>query len=482
MVSLSAILDICHPFVSTFFFCPSVLCHNLSMQLQSLGGAGTVTGSMHWLSCGLLIDCGLFQGEHEERNHEPFPFSAADINAVILTHAHLDHVGRLPLLVKRGYRRKIYATPATAALAELVMMDAARLHTEQYTTALRESVRLGTEPPLPPLYDETDVRDTLDLLSPTLQENEPTTIAGVRVTPFRAGHILGSVYLLLEHEGLRLLMSGDLGRRGMGGVSLGFALPPEVDVLVLETTYAGRVHPSREEARAALAQALQEGVRRGGKILMPTFALERAQGLLHLLGELMEEGKVPRVPIFLDSPMARAATRVYTEAIDQLPPDLVMAFTAGKNPFAPPALYLPNGTEANRLGKYEGAAIILAGNGMMTGGRMMTHLREFLPKKTTSLVVTSYQSPHTLGGVLVSGAEAVTIAREEVPVRAHVTALGGFSAHADTGDLELFAEITRAKRLWMVHGEQEGMAVFATNMQKHGVQARAMPSHEWVTL
>lgn len=460
------------------------------MRLRSLGAALTVTGSAHLLSVDggaggaqVLLDCGLFQGEDEleARNREAFPFDPAELAAVVLTHAHLDHVGRLPLLVRRGYRGPVYCTAPTAALAETVLLDSARLQVEGYRHDLRRARREGREAEVPePLYDEADVHRTLDLLRPTLRFGDTARVGPLRVTPYRAGHILGSAYLLVEHAGERLILSGDLGNRE-SGLQLDFAPPPPADAVVLEATYADRIHRSWPGTRAEFADVLRDSIWAGGKILIPTFALERAQLILATLRELMESGEVPRIPVFLDSPMAARATRAYFDYGAELVPTIREALARGEDPFRPTTLHVvPTGAESRRLNRYDGPAIILAGNGMMTGGRIQHHLRHHLGKPSTSLVVVSYQSPGSLGARIIAGAPSVPIMGEEVEVRARVHTIGGFSAHADQDDLLAFLAPTGTPRVWLVHGEVGVMEAFLPVLAARGLSANLMPGNRAV--
>lgn len=459
------------------------------MQLQSFGAACTVTGSMHLLTFDggkqVLIDCGLFQGgdEMERRNREPFEFDVPGLEAVILTHAHLDHVGRLPLLVKNGYRGAIHCTAPTAALAETVLLDSARLQEDGYRSDLRHARRQGREADvLPPLYEEEDVHRTLALLRPDLEFGQTTRIAGVKVTPERAGHILGSAYLLLETPEGRLIMSGDLGNRE-SGLQLDFTLPPQADVVVIETTYANRTHRPWNETLAEFSGALRESVRSNGKILIPSFAIERAQTILYTLKTLMDSGEVPRIPVFLDSPMATRATNEYFEFGDELIPPVRDALRAGEDPFRPSTLHIvPTSAESQRLNKYDGPAIIMAGNGMMTGGRIQHHLKHHLWKPSTSLIIASYQSPSSLGGRIVAGADHVRIMGEDIAVGAHVYTIGGFSAHADQDDLLAFLSTAGQPHVWLVHGEPEVMDAFLPMLSSHGMKGDIVPDHQQVDL
>ena len=458
------------------------------MQLQSIGAAETVTGSGHFLHLGgmeLLIDCGLFQGDDalEARNREAFPFDPARLDAVLLTHAHLDHVGRLPLLYKRGFRGPIYCTQPTAALAETVLLDSARIQVESYSRELRWARRSGDEKAVEePLYDEEDVHNTLALLRPQLVFGETVQVGKVRVRAERAGHILGSAFLVLDAPEGRVVFSGDLGNRE-SGLQQDFTLPPDADAVLIETTYGDRTHRPLAQTVQEFAQVLSQSVRLGGKILIPSFAIERTQVILYTLKKLMDAGDVPRIPIFLDSPMAARATHEYFEYGDELRPEVRDLLRGGEDPFRPSTLHVvTTSQESQRLNRYDGAAIILAGNGMMTGGRIQHHLKHQLWKPTTSLVIVSYQSPSSLGGRIVEGADKVRIMGEEIAVRAKVHTIGGFSAHADQDDLLAWVQATKAAKIWLVHGEVNVMETFLSVLEGQGRTADIMPKEGSVDL
>lgn len=461
------------------------------MQLLSLGAAGTVTGSMHLLRLGtknILIDAGLFQGntELEDKNTHPFPFDIAQIDAVLLTHGHLDHVGRLPLLTKAGYRGPIYCTLPTAKLAEIVMLDAAHIQAEQEQIALKQARRQGQQnsllSPFSPLYDKKDVHDVISLLVPTLCYDQQVSIAGLQVTPYRAGHILGSASLLVQNAEARVLFSGDLGNR-KSVLQRQFTPPPLADVVVLESTYATSQHRPFATTLQTLKTVLLRAVRRGGKILVPVFAIERAQTMLYLLRELMESGEIPYIPVFLDSPMARKATDQYRQHGQELQETVSDSLKDNKDPFDISSLHIINTrAESQRINKYDGPAIILAGNGMMSGGRIQHHLRHQLGKSETTVLIVSYQSSHSLGGQILAGAREVTVLERTVEVKAHVEHIGGLSAHADQDDLLAFLAHTSASRVWLTHGEQQTMSDFLPVLDAKGYKANMMPFLEWTHL
>ncbi|GAA4004632.1 MBL fold metallo-hydrolase [Deinococcus rubellus] len=458
------------------------------MNLQSLGAAGTVSGSCHLLTLGgqlVMVDCGLFQGDAalEARNREAFPFDPGDLSAVLLTHAHLDHVGRLPLLVRRGYVGPIYCTPPTLNLAETVLLDSARLQVESYKQEVRRARRMNREGEVPqPLYDEDDVHRTVALMRPTLAFGQTLTVGRLRVRAERAGHILGSAFLILDSPEGRLLCSGDLGNRE-SGLQQDFTPPPEADAVLVETTYANRTHRPLAQTLDEFRDVLNQSVRLGGKILIPSFAIERAQAILYYLKNLMDAGEVPRVPIFLDSPMAARATHEYFEFGDELIGPVRGAFRSGDDPFRPSGLHVvTSSSESQRINRYDGAAIIIAGNGMLSGGRIQHHLKHQLWKPSTSLVIVSYQSPSSLGGQIVAGAGVVQVLGEDVAVRAQVHTIGGFSAHADQDDLLSWLDSTGQAHIWLTHGEVSVMNDFLPILTERGRLADRVPRRDAVDL
>lgn len=446
------------------------------MQLLSAGAAETVTGSCHHLTVSgqnLLIDCGLFQGrqEVEDLNYEAFPFDLSKLNAVLVTHGHLDHVGRLPKLVREGYRGPIYATATTQKIAEIVLLDAAKIQLEDYERALRKAQRSGREKKVaPPLFTDKDVTQTVALFK-TVDFDKPLQLGEVSVRYFPAGHILGSGFISVQSKEGHVIFSGDLGNTE-SGVQADFQLPGECDAVLVETTYGNRTHRSLAETLQEFRTVIKASLQTGGKILIPSFALERAQNILFHLRNLQKRGDVPKIPIFLDSPMASKMTQLYIQSKNEFLPEVAAELSRGVDPFEPDTLiYAPTAEESKKINDVEGQAIIIAGSGMMTGGRILHHLKHNLWRKETSLVVVGYQSEGTLGRLLVDGKKRVKIYGEDIVVRARVYTIGGFSAHADQDDLLRWLGPTGKANVYLVHGEVSVMNEFGAVLAKRGRNA-----------
>ena len=451
------------------------------MKLAFHGAARGVTGSCYLVECAgtrILIDCGLFQGgrELEEENAEQFGFDPVEIGFVLLTHAHLDHCGRLPLLVKRGFRGEIVTTAASRELARLVLLDAAHLQEEEAVRRSRQAARRGAGPPAVPLYTTGNVLETLALCRRTARYGVALPLAaGVTVTFLNAGHILGSASVLLElDEGggrRRLLFSGDLGNRGRP--LLGDAPPPpQADTVVMETTYGDRLHkpigPSVEE----LYTAVDETLKRGGNVIIPTFALERAQELLFFLRAGTESSRLPQtLPVFLDSPMAISATDIFAHYGDCLGPEARQLLRTGHDPFAMPGLRCTRTTEESMaLNRVSGGAVIIAGSGMCAGGRVRHHLRHNLDRHASAIVFVGYAARGTPARRIIDGAPSVWLFGEEVAVRARIHTINGFSAHADQAELRRWHRATSAGWTFLVHGDAAVMRGFAALLENTEVQ------------
>ncbi len=444
------------------------------MEILSAGAARTVTGSCHHLrfdDASVLLDCGLFQGgaNLSARNREPFPFDPQELDAVCVSHGHLDHVGRLPLLIAQGYRGPIFATRSTRDIAEVILRDAAKLQEEDYRRTLRKATRAGREDEVqPPLYGDREVDRTLERFRPVEME-EPLEVAPKVRARFRpAGHVLGSATLELEDGSVRVAFSGDLGNRESA-----LQAPAEparaCDLVLIESTYAERNHRSRAATEAEFAEVLSSSLSRGGNVLIPTFALERSQAVLYEIRRLMERGALPDARVFLDSPMATRMTRFYENGENEFRDEVKAVLAEGRDPFAPPTLEFTVDSEASKaINDITGGAIILAGSGMMTGGRILHHLKHNLWREDASVVVVGYQASGTLGRALVGGAKRVHIYGDEIRVKARIHTINGFSAHGDHDDLLHWLAGSGDAEVFLVHGESDVMDAFSADLRERG--------------
>ena len=454
------------------------------MKLSFHGADRDVTGSCHLVECAgrrFLIDCGLYQGSRDlaEENAGDFGFDPAGIDFVLLTHAHLDHCGRLPLLTKRGFRGEIIATMATRELARLVMLDAAHLQEgEAHPNAHRPQHGAGNKP-AEPLYTEADALKSLESFKRSAEYGEPIDLAeGIRATFVDAGHILGSSSILLElteaGRTLRLLFSGDLGNAG-NPLLVTPAPPPRADVVVIETTYGDRLHKPMDASIQELYSAISDTLGRGGNVIIPTFALERAQDLLFMLSQGIEQDKlVPSMQVFLDSPMAITATEIFARHLDYLRPEAARLFRKDRDPLALPGLHFTRQrVESVALNNVRGA-IIMAGSGMATGGRVQHHLKHNISRQECGVIFVGFAAKGTLARQIIDGQNPVQILGDFIPVRASIHTINGFSAHADQAELLKWHEHTGAARTFLTHGEEDAMQAFASQLGKTQVQMPAL--------
>jgi len=457
------------------------------MKISFHGADRGVTGSCHLVECGglrILIDCGMYQGGRElaEENAEPFGFDPAAIDFLLLTHAHLDHCGRIPLLVKRGFRGEVITTAASVELAQLVMLDAAGLQEEEARYQLRRARRLGRnhDQGTEPLYTTPDALHSLEFFGRRASYDQAMQLAaGIRATFLDAGHILGSACILLElEEGSsrhRLLFSGDLGNGGRA-ILRDPTPPPAADTVVMETTYGDRLHKQLQPSIDELYKAVNETVGRGGNVVIPTFALERAQEILYYLREGLENKRIERhVNVFLDSPMAISATQIFERHPECFDAQTLKLANHKGDPFDLPGLHFTRETaDSMAINQMHGGAIIMAGSGMCTGGRVRHHLKHNLGNRRNSIVFVGYAAQGTLARRIIDGHDEVHIFGEAIPVNASIHTIGGFSAHADQAELMAWHQHTGGpKTTFLVHGEEGSMQAFRKKLNNTHV---AMPA------
>ncbi len=437
-------------------------------SLTFLGGVETVTGSRFLVEragARVLVDCGLFQGLRalRRRNWEPFPVEPASIHAVVLTHAHLDHCGFLPVLVRDGFRGPVFASPPTAELAAILLADAGRLQEEDAAYANRKG--FSKHAPALPLYTADDARQALARVRAVPEDEGVAVAPGVRAALHHAGHILGACSVELAFDGAAgVTFSGDLGRADPPLVADRDPVPAHVRTLVCESTYGDREHPPREAALAALAAAIRRALQRGGAAIVPAFAVDRTPALLLALRELVRAGELPRVPVFVDSPMALAGLEIYRSHPEWLDPGVAAALARGDDPFDPGDLREARTPEASRaINDVRYPCVIVSASGMAAGGRVLHHLAARLPDPRTSVVLVGFQAAGTRGRLLAEGERFVKIHGRYVPVRASVTQVDGFSAHADRRELLdwLRSAPDAPEVTYVAHGEPEAARAFA---------------------
>ncbi len=448
------------------------------MKLSFHGADRGVTGSCHFLEAAgknILIDCGMLQGSREldDENAAPFGFDAREIDVVLLTHAHLDHCGRIPLLVKRGFTGEIIATGATVELARLVIMDAAHLHDEE---AQRRS-RSSTESAEKPLYSLIDATNAMGRFGRTAEYRQPLEIApGIHATFYDAGHILGSASILLEvqEQGSvqTILFSGDIGNAGRPLLRAP-QTPQQAQWIVMETTYGDRLHRDFAATVEEFYSVVTSTITRGGNVVIPTFALERAQELLFFLREGAEKSRIPPgISVYLDSPMAVSATEIFEHHPECYNDALAPLIQAHKDPFAVPGLKLVRSRiDSMAINEVTSGAVIMAGSGMCTGGRIRHHLRHNLGNPNAAIMFVGYAAKGTPARNIIDGAKHVRMMSHDVPVRASIHTVNGFSAHADQHELLLWrAGVSGRKGTFLVHGDADVMADFARQIKNERVE------------
>ena len=446
----------------------------MQIKLAFLGAAQSVTGSCYLVEASnmrLLVDCGLYQErELRGRNWAPFPVSPETIDAVLLTHAHLDHCGLLPKLVREGFHGPIYCLAATAEIAEIMLLDSANLQQEDAEFKKKRHRKDSRKGPYPevPLYTIDDAKASFPLFSPVEYRKTVSIGKGIEATFYDAGHVLGSsmirVRIRQNGEERTILFSGDIGRWGKP-ILRDPTLFEEAAYVLVESTYGDRLSEPSEDAANKLADVINATVKSGGNIVIPSFALERSQEILYYLNKFLLEDRIPHLMVFIDSPMAVSITEVFEHHSELFDKEMVRLMRQKKSPFDFRGLNLVRTAEESKaINRIKGTVIIIAGSGMCTGGRIKHHLVTNISRKESTILFVGYQAAGTLGREIVDGAEKVRILGQHYPVKARVVQINGFSAHADRDELlKWLASLHRPpRRLFVTHGESSIAQHFAS--------------------
>lgn len=450
------------------------------MKITFHGAAKNVTGSQHLLEVNgkrILLDCGLFQGKRKEAfelNRNGF-CAGKDLDCLILSHAHIDHSGSIPCLVKKGFRGDIICTSATRDLCAVMLMDAAHIQ-EQDVTFVNKFRRKNRQKEFEPLYTKDDVVTAMDQFVGISYNRKREILPGVHLTLVDAGHMMGSANVILDihdqekNRDLRLVFSGDIGRSGIPIINDPAVLSEGADILIMESTYGNRQHPPYPESEKELERIVNETYQRGGTLLIPAFAVGRTQQLVYALHKLFLKRDIPNLPIYVDSPLATRVTdifRLHPETYDSEIREFLLKDNHS-NPFGFDTLrYTQTVEDSKELNFLREPAIIISASGMMEGGRILHHLRSRIGDKKNTILVTGWQAPNTLGRKIVEGEETVRIFGEEFPLRAKVETLTGFSGHADRDGLLAWAGAMQKKptRTFVVHGEEEAATALAESLR-----------------
>ncbi len=455
-------------------------------SLQFLGATRTVTGSKYAVRAGdslVLIDCGLFQGlkELRLRNWEPLPIDIGDLNAIILTHAHIDHTGYVPRIVKDGYEGPIYASRSTCGLARILLPDTGRLEEEDAKFANRRG--FSKHSPALPLFTESDAKRALKLFQPLRFYEDVAINSHVTARLGASGHILGSAFILLElkekkkEQPVRVLFSGDIGRYNRP--ILNDPVPPvEADYLVLESTYGDRLH-TNSDVHERLQQVITRTLRRGGTVIIPSFAVGRTQEVLYLITELRDRKALPEVPIFVDSPMAVEATREYLSHTEEHDPEMKERMTRHAVGSDGLVTYVRNYSESLAIARSYRPSIVISSSGMASGGRVLHHLAARLPDPQNTVLFVGYQAAGTRGRSLIEGDKEIKIHGQLIPVRAEIAMIDELSAHADYGEILEWLKGFRKppKTTFLVHGEEPACEALAQRISEQFGWKTAIPDY-----
>jgi len=458
------------------------------MKLCFMGAVRTVTGSMHMLTVNgsnILLDCGLFQGRRQEafERNRNLPFEAGDVDALILSHAHIDHSGNIPSLIKSGFRGNICATFATRDLCAAMLPDSAHIQEQDVAYVNKKRARQGL-PRVEPLYDKRDANESLKYFVGAGYDRTFDVVRGVRATFRDAGHILGSAITVLDIEEngrqCRLAFSGDLGRKNLPILRDPHPIH-DVDYFIIESTYGNRQHETPEEAQAALRRVVTETYRRGGKVIIPAFSVGRTQEIVYSLHRLTVDHKIPQLPIFVDSPLSVNVTeifRLHPECYDEETAQFILS-DRHPDPFGFKRMrYIRDVEDSKELQFLREPAVIISASGMCEAGRILHHLKNNIEDSRNTVLIVGWQAPYTLGRKLVERRERVRIFGEEYQLRAEVEVINGYSAHADRGELLDYVRPLnngRLKQVFIVHGEEEASLALADGFRESGVPEAMVP-------
>lgn len=466
----------------------------MQIKLRFFGGAHNVTGSQYLLEANnirILVDCGLYQErELKYRNWEPFAVPPSSLDAVLLTHAHVDHCGLIPKLVREGFRGRIYCTRATSEITQIILLDSAKLQEEDAEFKRRRHEREKRRGPFPevPLYTVDDARASFPFFTPVNYEEVVPLGDGVKATFHDAGHILGSSVIVVtvtqDGESRTVLFSGDVGRSNRP-ILQDPAVFSHIDYLMVESTYGHRTHEAPVDVTDSLAEIIDSTWQKGGNIIVPTFALQRSQVILYHMNELLMENRIPHLLVFLDSPMAISITEVFKRNSELFDEEMSQLMRHKKSPFDFPSLEMVQTVdESKALNHIKGTIMILAGSGMCTGGRIKHHLVTNISRRESTILFVGYQANGTLGRLIVDGVKRVRILGQYYPVRARIVQLHGFSAHADKNELlQWLSNLKSApRRVFLVHGETEAIKQFGQFLGENTGWEIAMPEYGAETL